>query len=236
MSNEITTFHQSAALANPEDLDKALEASRAGRPQPNTGQTYLRMTREGVWVFGGDNIEVEEGSLWAINTYSFMHGFVLWEESQKEGEVMVPFTDPLPDNPGDWDAQVGFQLACINGEDEGTQVTFFSSSNGGKKAYGNVYDDVADRPDVNFEYPVIELVNSSWQSKKYGKIYEPVFAVRGWANKDQELLGGKGAAKKPASGGRKATAKKPAAEKPAASTKEKDDGAPTRRRRRTTGS
>jgi len=239
MPQEIATFHQTAALANPEELDKALEQSRAVRPQASTGQTYLRMNREGNWVFGGDNIEVEDGALWAINTYSMSHGWVAWIDGQKEGEVMVPFNEPLPEIEGEgWDAQVGFQLACISGEDEGTQVTFFSSSNGGKKAYSAIYDAIADRPEQEYEFPVIELSQSSWQSKKYGKIYEPVFLAKDWANKETELLGGNGAAKPKAvsRGGRKATTK-PAVKKPTAKTEEKaDTSAPPRRRRRATGS
>ncbi len=73
--------------------------------------------------------EVETGSLWAVNPYSFIHGFIAWGEGDVLGEKMVPITQPLPemdDAPPmakrGWETQVGMSLKCLDGEDKDMEV------------------------------------------------------------------------------------------------------------------
>jgi hypothetical protein len=42
------------------------------------GSAILKMDRTGHWVFGADQTEVEDGSLWAVNPFSFVHGYIAW--------------------------------------------------------------------------------------------------------------------------------------------------------------
>ncbi len=37
------------------------------------GTAILKMDKTGHWVFGADQTEVEDDSLWAVNPFSFVH-------------------------------------------------------------------------------------------------------------------------------------------------------------------
>ena len=91
-----------------------------------TGMVILKMDKGGHWVFGADQTEIEEGSTWAVNPFSFVHGFIAWGDGEVLGEKMVSVSDPLPEldaaPPGakkGWETQVGMSLKCISGEDAG---------------------------------------------------------------------------------------------------------------------
>lgn len=148
----------------------------------------LRLLRDGSWVFGPDNIEPEEGSEWAINPYSFKHGYIAWADSKVFGEVMVPITSPLPttaelnDAPEGWQEQIGFQLQCISGEDKGQQVAFKATSLGGKRAAQALAMAIASQAstDADNVVPVVELNVDHYTHKKYGKIYTPMFDIGRW--------------------------------------------------------
>ena len=56
-------------------------ALRAIAPAGGSGMTaILKMDRTGHWVFGTDQEEVEDASRWAVNPFSFVHGFIAWGE------------------------------------------------------------------------------------------------------------------------------------------------------------
>ena len=40
------------------------------------GVVILKMDKTGHWVFGADQTEVEDDSTWAVNPFSFVHGFI----------------------------------------------------------------------------------------------------------------------------------------------------------------
>ncbi|KPK27185.1 MAG: hypothetical protein AMJ66_11345, partial [Betaproteobacteria bacterium SG8_40] len=89
------------------------------------GSVILKMDKTGHWVFGADQTEVEDDSTWAINPFSFVHGFIAWGEGEVLGEKMVPVSAPLPEldtaPPGakrGWETQVGMSLKCVSGEDK----------------------------------------------------------------------------------------------------------------------
>ena len=43
-----------------------------------SGVVIIKMDKTGHWVFGADQTEVESGSKWAVNPFSFIHGFIAW--------------------------------------------------------------------------------------------------------------------------------------------------------------
>jgi hypothetical protein len=159
-----------------------------------SGVMFLRMDKTGHWVYGQDNVEVEDGSLWAVNPYSFVHGFVAWGEGAMLGSKMVPISEPLPDlGPAPagakqgWQKQIGFDLACISGEDEGTNVRVAGTSMGSIKASGALGLLIADRVDSDptTPVPVVSLSSDSYISKKgFGRIYNPIFSVQSWVSLD----------------------------------------------------
>lgn len=160
----------------------------------NTGDAYGQFTKLGEWIFGQENLEVEEGSQWAINPLGLSHGFISWPEEggKPYGEVMVPATQPLPalaelpEVASTWDKNASFQAMCLNGEDEGQQVLWKGSSLGFRKAWGDIAQKIAARAvegqsDV---VPIVELGAGSYIHKKYGKIMTPDIKVVGWMGLD----------------------------------------------------
>jgi hypothetical protein len=172
-----------------------------------TGEPYLRMGRDGKWIFGAENIEVEPGSLWAISPLSVYHGYVCWSKddgssksNQKLGEVMVPSGQPkpalhtLPDHGYPWSEQVSLALACISGSDEGTQVKYSVASAGGmnevKALLGTMVKRIAAEQQnggikpSSAIVPIVELDHSHYIHQKYGKIYTPLMPVVRWGTLD----------------------------------------------------
>ena len=81
------------------------------------GSVILKMDKTGHWVYGADQTEVEKDTLWAINPYSFVHGYIAWGTGEVLAEKMVGISEPLPDldppPPGaqaGWQPQVGMSL------------------------------------------------------------------------------------------------------------------------------
>jgi hypothetical protein len=157
---------------------------------------FMRFTKFGEWMFGTDNTEVEEGSIWAVNPTGFTHGFIAWDQENTSkgptGEVMVsatlpmPLQESLPAVTGSWAKCVGIQLRCTNGEDEGLQVVFKSSSTGGRKAYADMVQAVVAQlgKDPATPVPLVSLEADSYAHKTYGKIFTPKIVIVGWAGMD----------------------------------------------------
>ena len=147
-------------------------------------------------------MEPEEDARWAVNPYSFQHGVIQWVDSKVNAEVMVPVTQPMPqkgepvnDSEGKacgFDEQLAFQLQCVSGEDKGVQVLFKSTSVGGKKAVGALATAIAAAAGRGDEavIPVVLLETSSYQHKKYGKIYTPELSVVEWLTPAGEAADG----------------------------------------------
>jgi hypothetical protein len=157
------------------------------------GVAILKMDKTGHWVFGADQTEVEDGSKWAVNPFSFVHGFIAWGEGELLGEKMVPVTQPLPEMeaapPGakrGWETQIGCSLKCISGDDEGLEVRFSTASVGGKKAVQALAVEIAGavEKDQTKPVPVVVLKKAHYVHKSYGRIYTPIFEIVEWVSMD----------------------------------------------------
>lgn len=160
--------------------------------QMTEGDTpFLRLQKSGEWVYGADDLEVQDGSQWAVNPHSFSEGYVAWGDGELLGEEMSLMTGvPIDKNQLDkidgakrgWEKQIGFQLRCLNGEDVGTQVLYKTSSKGGMKAVRKliaaVVAQINTKPTVIM--PVVNLSEDSYKHKTYGKIYFPIFEIKEW--------------------------------------------------------
>lgn len=161
--------------------------------------SYMKMNKGGIWVYGMDNIEVEPESEWAVNPHSLASGYVAWADTggEKLGEEMRPITaEPvlpteLPDVGASWAPQCAMQLACITGEDTGNQAVFATSSKGGNRAFNSFVQELLAHLSANTGteeiVPVVELLNDSYQHKKYGTIYTPVIKIKRWVKMDDGL-------------------------------------------------
>ena len=189
MSN-LVAFSQ-AGLPAVAQLSTALRA--AAQQAAPVGMVILKMDRTGHWIFGADQTEVESGSKWAVNPYSFIHGYIAWGDGAVLGEKMVSMTQPLPEveaaPPGaskGWAQQIGVSLKCIDGEDAGMEARFTATSVGGKRAVQELALAVAAQVDKDQSkpVPVVTLGKDHYQHKSYGRIYTPVFDVAEWVSMD----------------------------------------------------
>jgi hypothetical protein len=161
----------------------------------DAGVAIIKMDKGGHWVFGAEQTEVEEGSTWAVNPLSFVHGFIAWGDGEVLAEKMVSIANPLPDldeaPPGakkGWESQVGMSLKCVCGEDKGLEARYTVTSVGGKRAVQTLAVALADQVEKDQSKPVaiVRLKKDSYQHKSYGKIYTPVFEIVEWMSMDGE--------------------------------------------------
>lgn len=157
------------------------------------GQAILKMDKTGHWVFGADQTEVEEGSEWAVNPFSFVHGYIAWGDGEVLGETMVSVAQPLPEpQPAPpqarkgWEKQVGLGLKCLSGEDTGLDVRYTTTSVGGKRSVQSLAVAIAEQveKDPSKPVPIVRLGKEHYQHKSYGRIFTPVFEVVRWASMD----------------------------------------------------
>ena len=160
---------------------------------PAAGVAILKMDKTGHWVFGADQTEVEDDATWAINPFSFVHGFIAWGDGEVLGEKMVSVSSPLPElevappnAKRGWETQVGMSLKCLTGEDKGLEARFSTTSVGGKRAVQALAVAIATQVDANQTkpVPVITLGKEHYQHKSYGRIFTPVFDIKEWVSMD----------------------------------------------------
>jgi len=191
MSN-LTTF-KAAGLPAVKDLAGALKANLPKVAE--SGSVIIKMDKTGHWVFGANQTEVEEGSEWAVNPFSFVHGYIAWGDGDVLGEKMVGISSPLPElEPAPagakrgWETQVGFSMKCVTGEDEGMEARFTTTSVGGKRAVQTLGALIAGQIDKDPSKPVaiITLDKEHYVHKSYGRIYTPIFEVIDWMDMNAE--------------------------------------------------
>ena len=159
------------------------------------GSVILKMDKTGHWVFGADQTETQDDAKWAINPFSFIHGFIAWGDGEVLAEKMVPVSEPLPEVDAappsakrGWETQVGMSLKCLSGEDEGMEARYTVTSVGGKRAVQALAVAIANQVDADQTkpVPVVLLKKEHYQHKSYGRIYTPLFDIVEWVGMDGE--------------------------------------------------
>lgn len=157
------------------------------------GVAIIKMDKGGHWVFGAEQTEIEADSTWAVNPFSFVHGFIAWGDGEVLGEKMTSVANPLPELDAapagakkGWESQVGMSLQCVSGEDKGTECRYTVTSVGGKRAVQTLAVALADQVEKDQSKPVaiVRLRKDSYAHKSYGKIYTPVFEIVEWVSMD----------------------------------------------------
>lgn len=191
MSN-ITTF-KSANLPSVQSLSTALRSLE--KDVGPVGTVIIKMDKTGHWVFGADQTEIQDGATWAVNPFSFIHGYIAWGDGEVLGEKMASVAEPLPEMdvapPGakrGWETQVGMSLKCLSGDDEGMEARYAVTSVGGKRSVQELAVAIAAQVDKDptKPVPVINLGKSHYLHKSYGRIYTPVFEIVDWVSMDGE--------------------------------------------------
>ena len=161
----------------------------------STGTVIIKMDKTGHWVFGADQTEVEADSTWAVNPFSFVHGYIAWGDGDVLAEKMVSVSEPLPemdDAPPmakrGWEVQVGMSLKCLSGEDKGMEARYTTTSAGGKRGVQTLAVAIAEMvdKDPSKPVPVVLLKKEHYQHKSYGRIYTPLFDIQSWVSMDGE--------------------------------------------------
>jgi len=187
--SSLVKFDQ-AGLPAVQTLSTALRSLETVAPIQSA---ILKMDKTGHWVFGADQTEAEDDARWAVNPFSFVHGFIAWGDGEVLSEKMAPVTQPLPEldtpPPGakkGWESQVGMALKCISGEDEGLECRYTTTSVGGKRAVQTLAVAIATQveKDPTKPVPIVKLAKDHYQHKSYGCIYTPVFDVVEWLSMD----------------------------------------------------
>jgi hypothetical protein len=160
-----------------------------------TGVVIIKMDKTGHWVFGADQTEVEADSTWAVNPFSFVHGYIAWGDGDVLAEKMVSVSEPLPemdDAPAGakrgWEVQVGMSIKCLTGEDKGLEARYTTTSAGGKRGVQTLAVAIAEAvdKDPSKPVPVVLLKKEHYQHKSYGRIYTPLFDIQSWVSMDGE--------------------------------------------------
>ena len=189
MSN-LVTFSQ-ANLPSVASLSTALRALE--KDVGPSGIVILKRDKTGHWVVGADQTEIEDGSTWAVNPFSFVHGYIAWGDGEVLAEKMVSVSEPLPNidvaPPGakkGWETQVGMSLKCLTGDDQGMEARYTTTSVGGKRSVQTLALAIAAQveKDQSKPVPVVRLKKDHYTHKSYGKIFTPVFEVVEWASMD----------------------------------------------------
>lgn len=187
MSN-LVAFSQ-ANLPSVTSLSTALRALE--KDVGPSGVVILKMDKTGHWVFGADQTEIEDGSTWAVNPFSFVHGYIAWGDGEVLAEKMVSVSEPLPNidvaPPGakkGWETQVGMSLKCLSGDDEGMEARYTTTSVGGKRSVQTLALAIAAQveKDQSKPVPVVRLKKDHYTHKSYGKIFTPVFEIVEWVS------------------------------------------------------
>ena len=176
-------------LVNPSDLLAGLtQATQALQNATGGGGLLLRLLKSGDWVYGPDDIDMEEGSEWAANPATIHQGFICWGEGEILGEEMAPLNAPpinkqsLESLGKPWKQQIAIEFRCMSGEDTGTTVVYKVTSVGGLRAVDKLLRAVVTRIQAGETevIPVMELGVDSYKHKEYGRIYTPVLEPTAW--------------------------------------------------------
>ena len=210
MANEVANAKQTG-LGALGALRTGLANVRTKLPESG-GSPYLRLLKDGDWVFGQEDNAVADGTEAVINPLSIKHGYSCWTNRQPgegknelKGELMVSVTQTVPpmheldkhvdeDNGGrpcPWKDQIAMDVKFLNGKHKGTQVMYKVSSVGGINACRDVMDQMLAKLDEDTEFvcPIVKLGSDSYKHNTYGKTYVPVIEVVGWANLQGEEEG-----------------------------------------------
>jgi hypothetical protein len=155
------------------------------------GKPILKMPEGGIWLFGQDDAPVQEGSHWCINVKTMRWGWGVWtEEDGKNRKHVVDASvwQPMPPRPMSvggktFSNHFSFDLVCLDGEDEGVEVSYGANTFGIAKAFPKLRDAIIAQlqRDPAYPCPVVTLSSETYRNN-YGQQYNPIFNITGWAD------------------------------------------------------
>jgi len=172
-----------AALAN---VNTAAIVGRTGLPM-----LLFKREGSGTWMFGQKKTIPEPDGRWAVNPMTFKYGFICFSDANKViGEHLVPVSQPKPvitemqDTGFPWQEEWAVNMKCISGADNGVEVVFKATTDGGIKAVVLLVDLIRDRINGGQHdgkiAPIVLLEKDSYQHGQYGRVWFPVLNNVDW--------------------------------------------------------
>jgi len=160
---------------------------------------FIGINGDGIWSYGQERTEVEEGSEWGIDCRTMQHGYIAWPDQKSKdrkplGERMVPANSPLPllqslpDVGQPYQLQFAFELLCMSGEDAGTMALYKNGSYGAKVIVQNLVEELRKqaKTDPSRLCPIVVLEIRSYFHNEWKKtIYNPVLQIQRWVSFDE---------------------------------------------------
>jgi hypothetical protein len=182
-------------VMNTETLAGALANSQVAESNTNAGMSFLKMDFEsGDWFLGRDAEDVT-GEAVLVNTESIGHGWILWSGG-RPAKKMVSFTEALPMQMDSVGADTPAEARTFAGAlfDDQTPLVFDTNSVGGRKGVDTLLGQIKAHASTgsSYLYPLVKLSSESYANKQRGGklVFNPVFEIEGWCNKDGNLEGG----------------------------------------------
>lgn len=194
---ELVNFGNLPSIAELSNSLKDFAATVPVRPK----EVYLKMDKTGHWVYGADQTEIEPDSLWAVNPFSFVKGYICWGAQNTSsmgkllGEVMATQFQKMPDMPEEipdsngWELQMGFSMQCISGSDKGLAARFMSKTKGGvpeiQRLSLEIYQHGLEDPSTPIA--IVKLKSSHYNHPAgYGRIYNPSIEIVKYVSNETE--------------------------------------------------
>jgi hypothetical protein len=202
MTNDVAPAKPSLPPALVQKIAEGLARAYGGTDHAQRlGLPLLKMNKnDGSWSFGVENNEVQPGAHLLVDTGSFKHGLVVWSDSKIVHEEMVegweaPPPIPLQPHPTGqpYKRQSQVKLRILDGEDEGLELLYKISSDGGNERLAELGRQAGARIGLYAEtspylYPVIQLDSDWYKNKNHGSnTYKPIFRLVGWADAEGNL-------------------------------------------------
>ena len=159
---------------------------------PDAGTLFMKFAK-GSWAMGADEMEPEDGSLWAVDPMSIKQGYIAWQDGELMGEAISGlFDEPVVrselESDLDWNAVIGVNMVCLDGADKDTQCEFKTSSKGGVKEMAKLIDSIREQvsKDATTPCPVVTLGSEHYQHKKFGRVHTPILKISKWVSREDK--------------------------------------------------
>jgi len=193
--NAITEVNQGGALA----MQGGYDPFAAYGQEAAAGGTFLKFSRNGEWVSGQNENEVDTDRHLVANMEELSIGWIRWADgkpAERRMGLLVQGFKPEPRDALGYTEESEWELDDENRPkdpwkftnelpmaypDDGEQLTFSASSKGGIGAIGNLCKAYGrERAQRAGKVPVIALGRSSYMHPVYKKTYVPVLNIVDW--------------------------------------------------------
>jgi hypothetical protein len=157
--------------------------------QAHPASALLKFSK-GSWLLGEDQEEIDAGKVLIANPAAMQDGWLLFSDDNELLETkMLPVAEgmiPRPDDGLEWTEACSLELSDEAGEE---RYLFATCSNGGTRTCRKLFNhwNWRRRHSPN-TLPKVKLGVSSYQHKKYGKIFKPELEIIDWVNADAPAL------------------------------------------------